>query len=196
MHFPEGVCRVNIGDFRDCTELASLYIPASATDFGDAVFWLCNGITSITVSPDNPKYSSKDGILFDKEGTMLATFPAGREGAYSIPDCVTEIANSAFSNCAKLASVTIPDSVTEIGYRAFESCKGLTSVHIPGSVAEIGEGVFGYCERLTSITVAPDNPAYSSKDGILFDKTGTELLAFPAGRQGEYAIPAGVTKFG
>jgi len=195
--FPDSVCRINTFDFLDCKELTTMYLGANAADFGSVGgFWACSGLTSITVSPDNPEYCSKDGVLFDKEGTSLCAFPAGRGGAYSIPDGVTEITPWAFADCAKLTSIAIPGSVTKIETRAFHGCDSLTSVRVPGGVIEIGAGAFSACKRLASITVSLDNPAYASVDGILFDKTGTELLGFPAGKQGEYAIPAGVTKIG
>lgn len=46
-----------------------------------------------------------------------------------IPNSVTEIGSSAFSNCRSLTSFTIPDSVTEIGFWAFEDCISLISVY-------------------------------------------------------------------
>ena len=48
-----------------------------------------------------------------------------------IPNSVTRIGGSVFSDCTILTSVTIPNSVTEIGDRAFEACTNLTSITIP-----------------------------------------------------------------
>jgi len=48
--------------------------------------------------------------------------------------------------------------------------------------------------NLTTITVAPDNPVYASRDGVLFDKEGKTLLCYPTGRKGAYTIPASVTQ--
>ena len=69
----------------------------------------------------------------------------------TIPDSVTSIGNSAFSGCS-FTSITIPDSVTSIGNSAFTDCNNLTSVTIGNSVTSIGERVFEYCYHLTSIT--------------------------------------------
>ena len=44
------------------------------------------------------------------------------------------------------------------------------------------------------ITVLPGNPQYISIDGVLFDSTGTKLIAFPPARIGGYAIPDEVTE--
>ena len=73
-----------------------------------------------------------------------------------IEDGVTNIGDTAFSFCQKLANVTIPDSVTSIGRYAFSECSSLTSITIPDSVTSIGSSVFWYCRSLTSITI-PDS---------------------------------------
>ncbi|MDE6033207.1 MAG: leucine-rich repeat domain-containing protein [Muribaculaceae bacterium] len=70
----------------------------------------------------------------------------------TIPNSVTEIGGTAFSNCTKLTSVTIPNSVTVIGYGAFYGCSSLTAVIIPNSVTEIS-GLFEGCSLLTSVTI-------------------------------------------
>ena len=71
----------------------------------------------------------------------------------TIPDSVTRIGDSAFLNCASLKSVTIPDSVTRIGDSAFEDCTSLTSIKIPYSVTSIGFSAFVGCTSLTSLTI-------------------------------------------
>lgn len=50
-----------------------------------------------------------------------------------------------------------------------------------------------YCYRLTAITVDPNNPAYSSMAGVLFNKNRTTLVACPNSKTGSYAVPDGVT---
>ncbi|MBP7831125.1 MAG: leucine-rich repeat domain-containing protein [Kiritimatiellae bacterium] len=97
-------------------------------------------------------------------------------------------------------NMVIPDAidgltVTAIGDDAFARA-GVTNVMIPGSVTEIGDGVFYRCEALAAITVEPTNPAYSSADGVLFDKLATTLLQCPGARAGDYTVPGGVTEIG
>jgi hypothetical protein len=55
---------------------------------------------------------------------------------------------------------------------------------------------FFNCTSLTAITVDPYNPAYSSVDGVLFDKSQTTLIEYPGGKVGIYAIPSSVTIIG
>ena len=66
---------------------------------------------------------------------------------------VTEIDNSAFSNCTTLKSITIGNGVTKIGYQAFFSCDSLTDVVIPESVTNIYGQAFCGCEQLSDITI-------------------------------------------
>ena len=103
---------------------------------------------------------------------------------------VTEIGGAAFAGCKALTSVCLPESVTKIWFDAFADCIGLTSVIIPKRVTTIEPNVFDGCSRL-KIEVDERNPAYCSRDGVLFDKAMRTLVAAP-GVKGEYVIPEDV----
>ena len=109
---------------------------------------------------------------------------------------VTSIGVGAFRGCNILASVTIPGSVTSIRSLAFEYCNSLTSVTIPAGVTNIEEGAFAGCSALTAINVNATNVAYSSVDGILYDKTQTSLVQCPGAKSGAVVIPSSVTSIG
>ena len=74
----------------------------------------------------------------------------------TIPDGVTSIGDSAFSDCRRLTDITIPDSVTSIGCEAFYNCSSLTNITIPDGVTSIEYGTFYDCSSLTNITI-PDS---------------------------------------
>ena len=105
---------------------------------------------------------------------------------------VTSIGNNAFENCTSMTSITIMNGVTSIGYGAFNNCSSLTNITIPDSVISIGEGAFGSCDCLTSIVVNSGNTAYSSVDGVLFNKSKTTIIACPCGLADNYTIPSSV----
>lgn len=110
----------------------------------------------------------------------------------TIPDSVTTIEEDAFYNCKFLGTINIPNSVTYIGDGAFRNCESLTGVTIPDSVTFIGDTAFEYCNSMTGITVSPNNPVYTSVDGVLFSKDKTTLICYPAGRSAKsYHIPNG-----
>jgi len=67
-------------------------------------------------------------------------------------------------------------------------------VTIPSSVTEIGAvNIFDNCTGLTDIQVESGNQNYTAENGVLFTKTMEDLVSYPAGKQGTYAIPSGVT---
>ena len=115
----------------------------------------------------------------------------------TIPNSVTSIEEYAFDSCISLTNITIPDSVTSIGIYAFYGCSSLTNITIPGNVTSIGSCAFWDCRSLTSINVSNNNKNYSSIDGILFNKDKTEIITYPANKEGtSYDIPNSVTSIG
>jgi hypothetical protein len=63
-------------------------------------------LTEINVAPENVKYSSLDGVLFNKEQTTLIKYPIGNPAEiYTIPDSVIRIEDYAFSQCVILTSI-------------------------------------------------------------------------------------------
>ena len=144
--------------FDECTNLKSITIPESVTKIGVIYGVLftsnCKNLTDINVDDKNEYYSSEDGVLFNKDKSVLLRYPEGKKGAYSIPDGVKTIDAYAFRNCEGLTSVNIPDSVTDIVSWAFSNCIGLTSITIPDSVrGSFGEYTFSGCSGLTSVTI-------------------------------------------
>src|SRR5690606_25546617 len=83
----------SIGDraFLGCTSLGSVTIGPGLTSIGSQAFAGCTALRSIEVSDLNPNYSSLNGVLFDKDQTMLIQYSGGDAGAYVIPDSVREV---------------------------------------------------------------------------------------------------------
>ena len=105
---------------------------------------------------------------------------------------VTEIANYAFTS-RHFTSITFPPGLQSIGDFSFYDTLGLMSVTIPQGVTTFGVSPFSHSLSLTSIDVDSANPAYSSTNGVLFDKSQTTLIECPAGLTGTYTVPASVT---
>jgi len=156
--------------------------------------------------------------VYNKNKTVLHTYPAGKTGSFSIPNSITDIWDDAFSGCISLTSITIPNNVTSIGQEAFGNCTSLTSVTIPNSVTtigsiafyectgltsvtigsgviNIGQGPFYRCINLTSITVDINNSKYTAENGILYNKDKTVLIAYPS-VTGTFTIPKSVINIG
>ena len=102
---PESVTSIGNSAFLGCSGLTSVTIPVSVTSIGDSVFTDCSSLKEISVSTGNPRYSSEDGVLFDKQKTKVLCYPAGKTDAdYTVPNGVTGIGDGAISS----SSPTIP----------------------------------------------------------------------------------------
>ena len=114
----------------------------SVTSIGDAAFYGCSGLTSITI----PNSVTSIGQVAFPDCSGLTSI--------TIPSSVTSIGKYAFFGCSGLTSINIPYSVTSIGYGVFFGCSRLTSIVIPTSCeASIATGVLAGCSGLTSITI-------------------------------------------
>lgn len=101
-----------------------------------------------------------------------------------LPRSLKRIGICAFEDCAGLREVIIPEGVVSIGERAFMGCESLRRLFLPSSLLEIGDlGLGCNSEKILRIDVAPDNPRFSSTEGILFNKDRTELLLYPGGKR-------------
>jgi len=182
---PNSVTSIGNWAFYDCFNLASITIPDSVTSIGNGAFNQCSKITSITIP--NTITSIANGVFGGCSGLTSIT----------IPNSVTSIGNSVFYACNKLTTIAIPSSVTSIEEYAFYNCTGLTAISIPSSVTFIGTLAFAYSTKLASINVDSNNPNYSSSDGVLFNKSFTSLIQYPAGKSNtSYTIPSTVTSVG
>ncbi len=122
------------------------------TSIENSVFRNRNDLTSITVSLCNTNYSSENGVLFNKDKTVLMCYPAGKSGhSYTLPSTVEAIDQEAFGNCSDLARVTIGAGVKNIGESAFANCISLNGITLPESVISIGADAFSDCGDLTDI---------------------------------------------
>jgi hypothetical protein len=135
------------------TGLTSVTIPISVISIGTKAF-VSDNLVSINVDKNNPRYSSIDGVLFNKTQDTLMQYPAAKQDdLYTIPSSVVFIGDKAFISCRNLISVIIPNGVTHIGNHAFTRAFNLTSITIPNSVISIGDAAFSHCKYLTSITI-------------------------------------------
>jgi len=172
---PAGVTSIGSYTFYCCTGLTGVSLPASVTSIGSHAFDSCTSLTAITVDLPNAKYSSVDGVLYDKKQTMLIQCPGGRAGTVTIPAGVRSIGDNAFDSCIGLTSVTIPATVTDIKSSAFDSCSGLTSITIPAEVTSIGRKAFFSCNGLTSVHFIGNAPVMGL--GV-FDATATGFTVY------------------
>ena len=170
-----------------CKEKNEPIEPPVASGTTGELRWVLSSDGTLTISGNGemPDYSHSRPQWFDYLSSTIT--------AIVINNGITSIGIGAFSGCIRLTSVIIPNSVTYISGSAFSQCSSLTSVTIPNSVTFIERTAFYDCNNLIFINVDNGNAAYSSEDGVLFNKTKNTLILYPSGKIGAYIIPNSVT---
>lgn len=105
------------------------------------------------------------------------------------------IGNNSLRHCGKLDQLELPEGLRSIG-RGSLSSLGVSSLKLPSTLEQIGEGALVRCEKLTAYEVADGCTAAQERDGVLLSADGSTIIAFPAGREGTYKTPEGVTRVG
>jgi hypothetical protein len=157
------------------TEVTSISIPATTLVIPNGAF-VAPKLVSISVHPDNPNFSSSDGILYSKDGKKLIVYPSSRpETSFTVASSIEEINSCAFRQPFYLETVTVPSSVLLMD-SGFLSCSVVDS-------------------SLSAIDVDAANPNYSSVDGVLFNKNKTTLISYPSSKRAKsFTVPASVTR--
>ena len=120
----------------------------------------CKALESIEVDEENPVLCAIDGVLFNKDRTRLHAYPiAATRTSYTVPESVTWIENSAFSQNQHLVNVSLPDDVTVLGSFAFSGCTNLEEVKLPSSLSALYLCIFYNCSHLKLVTI-PDGVTY------------------------------------
>ena len=199
------------------TSLQSFYLPRDLS-FRTAKSllqaWYMPYLRELTVSPDHPDVTERDGALYSPDGkTLLLCKPSLTMTEFRVPGGVEVIEDNAFDFCPVLERLSLPEGLRKIGEDLGESSdlvldrlpSTLESVGaynyftveggvltLPAALEELGENAFTAYD-LDRIEVDPDSGAFTAVDGVLFNRAMTELICYPAGRQdASYTIPAGV----
>src|SRR5215469_626263 len=161
---PYSITNILYEAFIYCASLTNVTVPASVAQIQNFAFLGCPLLDNMAVDPQNAFYSSLNGVLFDKNQTLLIQCPETKTGTY-----------------------TIPDTVSFIGSEAFYGCGGLTNVVLGGLVSSISTGggdMFFSCTNLADITVKTNNFFFRFLDnfgGIGFENGRSFRLKYDAG---------------
>lgn len=120
-----------------------------------------NNLVRINVSEKNPNFKVVDNVLYNTPMEILIFYPKNKAGEFVVPDTVKTISSGAFKYNTVLTKVTIGKNVTQINDSAFSNCTGLESVVFndkettnEDSSLVIGNSVFSNCSKLTNVVLS------------------------------------------
>ena len=162
---PSKITKIGKDTFFHSSSLKEIEIPSSVTEISEDVFYL-SGLEQITFAANSSLFKiGSEAFAFTNLKSIV------------LPDSLTELGKSAFSECKNLTDVTCsrnlaeldstfykcyklktvtfpPDSkLTRIGDEVFYDCMKLKQIQIPKSVKEIGVRAFYYCEKLKAVKI-------------------------------------------
>ena len=152
----ENVENIGAFAFAGCQNIKSIIIPKNVNLIGLASFTSCYKMEEIIVSEENDYYTSLDGVLFNKDKSLIIAYPNAKSSVYTIPNSVTKIEHSAFRECINLREITIPNSVKTIENFSFYRSL-ISNIFIPESVTSVGFFSFGECEELEKVVIPDSN---------------------------------------
>ena len=183
---PDSVKEIDCGAFSGCSGIKDFSFPPLIDKVSDSTLKGCVHLETVKLSINTKKIGNS---AFDG---------CNRLKTIAIPEAVVSIDAFAFRGCKNLIGISLPQDLQSIGTLAFQRCELIKSVHLPQKAVldnSVGSP-FGGCDALTDISVDSDSEDYSCIDGVLFDKTGEQLVRYPNGKGGSYSIPDGIKTIG
>ena len=129
----DGVTYIGDYAFLGLGRAETLTLGKDVASIGSAVFSTITNVSEIIVSASNSKYSSLEGCLYNKAGTVLIRCPLGMSTEVVIPEKVLEVSAYAFQDCEKLNKITLGSKVSKIGQYAFRRSPNLEGIYFTGS---------------------------------------------------------------
>ena len=202
--WPNTMWEVGDAALNRCYELESFTLGSETNEIKSGAFEYCTALSNIELTPkilyiDARAFanSSLTEISIPKEIETIANqafYKCEALKKIDFSDGVKEIKEAAFSYCSALEEIHLSKVLTKIGKEAFYACSSLTEITLPKKLINIGEDAFGACKALKEIKVEAGNTAFTSIDGVLFNKEKTTLLTFPFANTANYQVPVGTTK--
>ena len=95
------------------TDIVNVNIPSELEQIGDYAFCNCPELENITVDIANSIYADIDGVLYNKEMTLLICYPQGKgENAIWLSPELEEVKTMAFYNCDLIKMINYNGSVS------------------------------------------------------------------------------------
>lgn len=191
--------------FYNCTSLRTLTLPKNVSKL-PSVFSGCTSLEEVVVDPENPYFTSVEGVLYDKAQTTILFYPSSKyDTSFVFPETITTISDGVFRGNKNLESITIGKNVSYIGAGAFQDCgylsevifadgdngataleigayafagSSISTITLPARTNKVGEYAFSEIDGLTSFTINEGLEEIS--EGMLYDADELTSLTIPA----------------
>ena len=203
-----GVKEICANVFSDNKKIKTVVIPASVEKIGEAAFYNCSYLKTVTFDADVEGGADKLTIgknAFNQcsrlSGTLTLPARLTYIGDYAFNNNdllgkivfsgtkLGEIGEKAFQNCDSITEVELPEGLKVLGASAFTNCRALEKFHIPSTLTEFGDGQFSNDDALSNLTVSAESKSFVVVDGILYKvdekHNATELLFCPVSNVGD-----------
>lgn len=152
IHGLQNLVQIEKNAFLECLHLKEFFIGKEVSFFSADFLNYCPELVSVKVSEENAKYSSRDGIVYNKEGTCMLFVPCN----YPLEELVLspnieEIAEKTFAFCKNLKKVIFSNSVQTLGVGAFFGCHALEDLVLPLSLEVIPQKFCYDCSSLNTV---------------------------------------------
>lgn len=180
---PAEVTAIGDGAFEGHSEIVSITVKGDLISIGKNAFKGCSGLKVFQIqdSVTSIGHSAFNGvsanITWGKSPalTVLDGFDGYLGSQFTIPSSIREVSNSAFAG-SNLQSITIPDNVTDIKTTTFSNCKSLTKAIVGTGVTRLKGNVFMNCTALEYVYLL--NTGFYQIAGDFGDCTSLKAVYF------------------
>ncbi len=140
------------------SKVEEIRIPSNITYIDQNALTNSLGTTAaINVSPENPNYTSVDGVLYSKDLTTLYKYPGASDRVYyHVPESVTSIGSYAVTNTFSLKYLDLRDTgIIFFPSSVFHKVNTQLYVNLPAGLSRIDTQAFN--NTITAKTYIPDS---------------------------------------
>lgn len=171
-----GAIELKDHQFRNCSNLKSVFLPGTLGKIGKAPFYGCSSLSHVDFDGTNKKFECGDGIIYELTGserTAIVESLPGYTGnnRYTIPSTVTSLYEEAFASPQNIGTVYFSTGVTTIPDSCFADSE-IPEIYLTDAVHAVcakafadGDGTKPYLQSIhipNSSTVIYD----SATDGV------------------------------